>query len=345
MLSSFVALTKRDSSALDTKVAPVNIGPSNEDEADEGDADDNDEIIGAEDDQVEEVEEQEYGTLRGNEHERYIERMKAKLKVPTAEFSKDDRENRRLFRDTFTDGTQRVLFIVPSTALVWQVGAYFSRLLHNANHTNVAIVTDQLTFHPMTVIGVMPQIVVGTPRALESALIKPRGRVGDCETFGKAKYVILPGGFDYFDWVIYDEVHSLNGSEGDALQRIIRCMNCKFLALSATIGNAEQLRLWMERVKGDQLNGVEVLNVVEPAVIAPAAEAGANVAIVQIKVVKTLETESNIVISFNPETYTVKSLKEDIHSKWSDCHPSKQQLIYQKADALLDLADELNFIS
>lgn len=340
MLSSFVALTKRDSSALDTKVAPVNIGPSNEDEADEGDADDNDEIIGAEDDQVEEIEEEEYGTLRGNEHERYIERMKAKLKVPTAEFAKDDRENRRLFRDTFTDGTQRVLFIVPSTALVWQVGAYFSRLLHNANHTNVAIVTDQLTFHPMTVIGVMPQIVVGTPRALESALIKPRGRVGDCETFGKAKYVILPGGFDYFDWVIYDEVHSLNGSEGDALQRIIRCMNCKFLALSATIGNAEQLRLWMERVKGDQLNGVEVLNVVEPAVVAPAVEASANVAIAQIKVVKTLETESNIVISFNPETYTVKTLKEDIHSKWSDCHPSKQQLMYQKADALLDLADE-----
>ena len=294
--------------------------------------------------EFEEIEEiEEIGTQRGNEHERYIERMKAKIKVPTPEYAKEDRESRKTFRDTYTDGTQRVLFIVPSTALVWQVGAYFSRLLHNANHTNVAIVTDQLTFHPMTVIGVMPQIVVGTPRALESALIKPRGRVGDCETFGKAKYVILPGGFDYFDWVIYDEVHSLNGNEGDALQRIIRCMNCKFLALSATIGNAEQLRLWMERVKGDQLNGVEVLNVVEPTCIVP-TEASAETTL-QIKVYKTLETESNIMITFNPETYTVKSLKEDIHSKWSDCHPSKQQLIYQKSiDTLIDLADESKLV-
>ena len=32
----------------------------------------------------------------------------------------------------------------------------------------------------------------------------------------------------------------------------------KFLALSATVGNAEELRGWMERVKGDQIQGVEV---------------------------------------------------------------------------------------
>jgi hypothetical protein len=37
-------------------------------------------------------------------------------------------------------------------------------------------------------------------------------------------------------------------------------MNCKFLALSATVGNAEQLRGWMERVRGDQLLGVETVD-------------------------------------------------------------------------------------
>ncbi len=64
---------------------------------------------------------------------------------------------------------------------------------------------------------------------------------------------MLPGGFDHFDWVIYDEVHSLDGPEGAALQRLIRSMTCKFLALSATVGNADELRGWMERVKGDQV--------------------------------------------------------------------------------------------
>ncbi|CAN0448436.1 unnamed protein product, partial [Discosporangium mesarthrocarpum] len=37
------------------------------------------------------------------------------------------------------------------------------------------------------------------------------------------------------------QVHSLDSEEGDALQRIIRAVDCNFLALSATIGNAEQV--------------------------------------------------------------------------------------------------------
>ena len=65
----------------------------------------------------------------------------------------------------------------------------------------------------------------------------------------------LPGGYDHFNWVIFDEVHSLDGEDGDALQRLIRAMSCKFLALSATVGNAQELRGWLERVKGDQLIG------------------------------------------------------------------------------------------
>ena len=77
----------------------------------------------------------------------------------------------------------------------------------------------------------------------------------------KACQPILPGGFDHFDWVVYDEVHALDGDEGDALQRLIRSINCKFLSLSATVGNAEELRAWMERAKGDQILGVESVDV------------------------------------------------------------------------------------
>ena len=100
----------------------------------------------------------------------------------------------------------------------------------------------------------MPQIVVGTPSALETELTKARGLVGFQETYREAARSSLPGGFDHFDWVIYDEVHALDGNEGAALQRLIRSMTCIFLALSATVGNAEQMRGWFEVVKGDQLN-------------------------------------------------------------------------------------------
>ena len=31
----------------------------------------------------------------------------------------------------------------------------------------------------------------------------------------------LPGGYDHFNWVIFDEVHALDGEEGDALQRCV----------------------------------------------------------------------------------------------------------------------------
>lgn len=44
------------------------------------------------------------------------------------------------------------------------------------------------------------------------------------------------------------QVHSLDSEEGDALQRLIRAVNCNFLALSATIGNAQQVRTVLFRV-------------------------------------------------------------------------------------------------
>lgn len=165
-----------------------------------------------------------------------------------------------------TSSTIRVLFVVPTEPLVWQVAAYFTKLLREQGDrkTPVAIVTDQLTYNPQHKLNVMPQIVVGTPFALESALTKPRGLTGLYETKNKAAGDVLPGGFDHFDWVIYDEVHALDGAEGAALQRIIRSMSCRFLALSATVGNAQALRAWIEQVKGEQIGDVETISVTIP---------------------------------------------------------------------------------
>jgi hypothetical protein len=174
-----------------------------------------------------------------------------------------DRSIRLRFRYQYPDFTQRVLFVVPTEPLVWQVAAFFTKIFWSEGdkETKVAVVTNQMSYHSVRTLGVMPQVVVGTPLALESSLTKCRGLVGRHETVKKVQGDLMPGGFDHFDWAIYDEVHSLDGEEGDALQRLIRMMNCNFLALSATVGNAEELRDWFERVKGDQLLGVEAITV------------------------------------------------------------------------------------
>jgi hypothetical protein len=195
--------------------------------------------------------------------------MRANAKVAGA-----DRKRRlNLAAEAVRWNLNRVLFVVPTQPLVWQVGAYFSALLKGEGDrdTKVAIVTDQIVYHPMKRIGVMPQIVVGTPHALESELSKVRGAVGHLETYHTADATKLPGGFDHFDWVIYDEVHALDGKEGAALQRLVRSMTCNFLALSATVGNAEQMRGWFEKVRGDQLS-VETMDV-SPEEVAAARKA------------------------------------------------------------------------
>lgn len=50
-----------------------------------------------------------------------------------------------------------------------------------------------------------------------------------------------------FNYAVFDEVHNLNGEEGDALERIIRLIDCPFLALSATIKNSQQLQSWFQK--------------------------------------------------------------------------------------------------
>jgi hypothetical protein len=107
---------------------------------------------------------------------------------------------------------QKVLFVVPTEPLVWQVAAYFTKLLRNEGdvNTKVGIVTDQLTYYPPKKFDLMPQIVVGTPLALENALTKARGLVGINESKGKAQGDLLPGGFDRFDWVSNDGIDALS---------------------------------------------------------------------------------------------------------------------------------------
>ncbi len=151
---------------------------------------------------------------------------------------------------TFALGsTGRVLFVVPTEPLVWQVAALFHKLLKGS----VGMCMDYMHFRPESQL----RVIVGTPHSLETALSKLRGPVGE-EVVKKIDYSQMQGGFT-FDYAIFDEVHSLDGEKGGALQRLIQSVNCNFLALSATIGNAEQLRDWWGGVRGQQLQDVEAI--------------------------------------------------------------------------------------
>lgn len=110
----------------------------------------------------------------------------------------------------------KVLFIVPTDPLAWQVAALFQAMVKGS----VALITAGTVFLPPGF-----RIAVGTPRAVESTLVEI--------------------GYD-FQYAVYDEVHDLNGPEGDALERIVKAVTCPFLALSATIGNAAKLKSWWE---------------------------------------------------------------------------------------------------
>jgi hypothetical protein len=144
-----------------------------------------------------------------------------------------------------------VLFVLPSEVLVWQIAATYYEFFKG----NVTICTDQITFQE---ISGEAQVYIGTPRALERSISKVRGCAGQEMTKGEKEFMILDGGYNQFDYLVLDEVHTLNGPEGDALQRIIKCCNCPFLALSATIGNATQLRDWLASVLNIHLEATMV---------------------------------------------------------------------------------------
>jgi len=144
-----------------------------------------------------------------------------------------------------------VLFVLPSEVLVWQIAATYYEFFRG----NVTICTDQITFQEVTGEA---QVYIGTPSALEKCLTKSRGCAGQEMTKGEKEFMILDGGYRQFDYLVLDEVHTLNGPEGDALQRIIKCCNCPFLALSATIGNAPQLKAWFEEVRNDHIQALMI---------------------------------------------------------------------------------------
>ena len=118
-----------------------------------------------------------------------------------------------------------ILFIVPTDALVFQVGSLFNKF----TDTSPILMTNEGVY------GNNPKIVVGTPKKIEDLL----------PVVGKS-----------FDIVVFDEIHNLNDGElQEYYERLLKIYaDIPVLGLSATIGNPYQLVEWIEKFHHQDVN-------------------------------------------------------------------------------------------
>lgn len=116
---------------------------------------------------------------------------------------------------------KRVLFIVPTRPLAYQVAAGFMKHIP----MGVSVIVKDVFLHKNS-----NRIVVGTPEDVEHNLFQ-------LDTIK-------------FDIMVCDEIHNLNFDNGDAYERLIKLFaaRSRILALSATIGNAAFLQDWFTTV-------------------------------------------------------------------------------------------------
>uniref|UniRef100_A0A6C0EKT6 DEAD/DEAH box helicase n=1 Tax=viral metagenome TaxID=1070528 RepID=A0A6C0EKT6_9ZZZZ len=120
---------------------------------------------------------------------------------------------------------KRTLFIVPTKPLAYQVASTFNKFLGGKT---------SLIVNDITTLSNNETVVVGTPKEIEDELSNI-----DCN----------------FDIIVCDEIHNLNNYDGDCYERLIKLFTpkCQFIALSATIGNPEEIKGWFEGISSRKL--------------------------------------------------------------------------------------------
>lgn len=126
----------------------------------------------------------------------------------------------------------RALYVVPTDALAWQMSAYIGGIISK----NVPIITKTYQTSPsrdkMIEILNMSQAIVGTADSIIDFL-----------PFMKID----------FKWLVLDEIHMIGKPEGSAMEHIIKIIpNVPILALSATIGNTDELLEWFRQISPSQ---------------------------------------------------------------------------------------------
>jgi hypothetical protein len=128
----------------------------------------------------------------------------------------------------YTTTKGRVLFVVPTDALAWQMSAYIGYVIGSA----VPILTATYQSNPardgMIELLNRSDAIVGTPETIVD---------------------FLPFIHNTFKWIVFDEIHMIGKPEGSAMEHIAKIFpNVPVLALSATIGNTDELVNWFNQL-------------------------------------------------------------------------------------------------
>jgi superfamily II DNA or RNA helicase len=125
---------------------------------------------------------------------------------------------------TVTKG--KILFVVPTDALAWQIAAFLGGILN----ADIPIITLTYQSNPKRDEFIQKlnssKAIVGTADCILDYL-----PLINCD----------------FSWIIFDEIHMIGKPEGFAMEAIAKILhNVPFLALSATIGNVEEMETWFK---------------------------------------------------------------------------------------------------
>lgn len=134
---------------------------------------------------------------------------------------------------SYTTTKGDTLFVLPTEALAWQMAAYITHVTGKA----VPILTKTHQTCPtrkeMIELIKSSSSIVGTPDTIVDFL----------PTIGNKS----------FKWLVFDEIHMIGKPEGAAMEQIIKVItDTPILALSATIGNTDELVSWFQKVVPSQ---------------------------------------------------------------------------------------------
>lgn len=130
----------------------------------------------------------------------------------------------------------RVLYVVPTDALAWQISAYIG---HTIDH-DVPIITSTYISCPkrdkFVEILNNSKSIIGTPDSIVD---------------------FLPFIKNNFNWIVLDEVHMIGNIEGSAMEYIIKVFNnTPFIGLSATISNNDEITKWFSKITNKEVKSI-----------------------------------------------------------------------------------------
>ena len=137
----------------------------------------------------------------------------------------------------YTKPNMKALVVVPTDILAWQMSSMIGKIVKK----DIPIITETYQTSPKRdkLIEKIQNsgIVVGTPSYLLDFL--PLLNIN-------------------FDWLVIDEIHMIGHDSCYEMESISKVYsNCKLLALSATIGNVEELEDWFKKIGFDNIKTVK----------------------------------------------------------------------------------------